>query len=237
MKPLLCTLALLAALLPARADLTIVQKVEGGGPIANMTIKIKGNKVRVEATPEITSIIDSKTGEMINLINDKKTVMRISGEQAKAFAGEALKAVKSDPAAPKPKLTPTGKKETINGHETAEYIWQSPQFTASYWIATKYPDSANIVKQLQTLNSQSFAQSMGTGTPDFRDFPGVPLKTHVKMGGQEMTSTITALKTDALNETEFSVPKDYKDMKVSDFLGGQGSDAKSGAGAAPSPKP
>src|SRR6266496_3822551 len=71
-------------LLPARADLTIVQKVEGVGPATDMTIKIKGDKARVEASPQLTTIVDGKSGEVINLINDEKTVVRISPDKMKA---------------------------------------------------------------------------------------------------------------------------------------------------------
>jgi len=51
-------------LLSARADLTIVQKVERAGSATNMTIKVKGDKVRIEATPKVTTILDAKTGEV-----------------------------------------------------------------------------------------------------------------------------------------------------------------------------
>src|SRR5207253_10309834 len=47
------------------------------------------------------------------------------------------------------KLTPTGKKETINGYETEEFVYETPQFKASFWVATKYPDAADILKQMQ----------------------------------------------------------------------------------------
>ena len=69
MKVLRLSVLLAACLiLNARADLTIVQKVEGAGPVADMTVKIKGEKARIDATPQISTIIDGKTGEMINLM-------------------------------------------------------------------------------------------------------------------------------------------------------------------------
>src|ERR1039458_6417742 len=68
----------------ARADLTIVQKVEGVGPVSEVTMKIKGDKARVDVNPKMTAIIDGKTGEMINLMHDQKVVMRMSAEKMKA---------------------------------------------------------------------------------------------------------------------------------------------------------
>jgi len=42
--------------------------------------------VRIEATPKVTTILDAKTGEVTNLMNDQKTVVRISAEKVKAAA-------------------------------------------------------------------------------------------------------------------------------------------------------
>src|SRR5437667_7210828 len=55
-------------LLSTSADLTIVQKVEGVGGGGEMTMKIKGDKMRIEISPEITTIFDGGTGELTNLI-------------------------------------------------------------------------------------------------------------------------------------------------------------------------
>src|SRR4029077_1870947 len=73
-------------LLPAHADLTIVQKVEGVGGGGEMTMKIKGDKARIEISPQITTIFDARTGELINLLNDQKMVTRISADKMKSVA-------------------------------------------------------------------------------------------------------------------------------------------------------
>src|SRR5438477_9405606 len=111
----------------ARADLTIIQKVEGAGPVADMTIKIKGDKARIDATPQVTTIIDAKSGEMINLMNDQKTAVRVSAEKMKAAAAMLSKFTDKDKAAPQPKLTSTGKKEMVNGYEAEEYVYETPE--------------------------------------------------------------------------------------------------------------
>jgi len=74
-------------ILPARADLTIVystmvepasqaQKAQAtpDGIVAgtNTTIRIKGDKARIDASPQITAIFDGRTGELINLLNDQR---------------------------------------------------------------------------------------------------------------------------------------------------------------------
>ncbi len=218
------------SILSAQADLTIVQKVEGVGPVSEMTIRIKGDKVRIEATPQVTSIMDSKTGEMLNLMNDQKKFMRISAEKAKAIAEMASKYNAAKPPAEPPKLIPTGKKQTINGNETEEYICETPTFKATYWIATKYPDGAAILKQLQSLNPEALGGQSKT-MPDFRNFPGVPIKTVISMNGQEITTTLGSIKLDSIPAEQFSVPADFTEMQMPNFM------AEPPAAASPSQKP
>src|ERR1700710_2787026 len=174
----------------ARADLTLVQNVEGAGPAAStMTIKIKGDKARIETTPSVATIIDSKTGEMLNVLNDQKKFLRISADKARAVAEMAVAPEEKNKPSAKPQLKPTGNKETINGYEADEYTCDAPAFKATYWIAAGYPDSAVIVKQLQAMTPQAWNVA-GKGLPDCRDFPGVPLRSRMDIGGKEITSTL-----------------------------------------------
>src|ERR1700730_14257984 len=141
-----------AALISVRADLTILQKVEATGINSEMTLKLKGDKMRVESmVPRVNTIVDAKTGEMITLIPDQKTVVRMSGEKMKAamemarqFSDKEGKKETSE----KPKLVATGKKEVFNGYETEQYTYETPNFKATYCIAPKYPEGAAILKQL-----------------------------------------------------------------------------------------
>lgn len=219
MKRILCSAVLAAAFVgSARADLTLVQKIEGAGALPEMKMKIKGDKIRIEATPEVTSIFDGKTGEMINIMNAQKMVMRMSADQAKAaaaMAGTQL-AAQGVNTAEKPKVTPTGKKEKINGYDAEEYVVETPAYKASYWVAKNYPNSESIMKQLQATSSQAW-NSTGMGMPDFRDFPGLPIRTNVSMGGQNYVTTITAVKMDPLPDSEFTVPQGYQEMKMPDM--------------------
>src|ERR1051325_984299 len=154
MKALAVSLALLDAhTVSVRGDFTIVQKVEGkevkGKPQTNeITLKIKGDKIRMDATPQITMIVDGRTGDTITLINAQKRIVRISGDKAKAIAEMAAKYGGNTA---KPKLVATGKKMTINGYETEEYVADTKTFKAHYWIAPSFPDAAAIMKQLQAI--------------------------------------------------------------------------------------
>jgi hypothetical protein len=208
----------LSLLVSARADLTIVQKVEGAaaGLGGDITIKIKGDKARIDATPQISTIIDGQTGEMVTLMKEQKTVVRMSADKMKAAADMINKFTdkKVAPGAATPK--PTGKKATINGYETEEYVCETPMFKAAYWIAPGYPNGGAILKQLQAVKAEIWNSASAT-MPDYHVFPGLPIKTVVMMGTTEITTTLISVKMDPLSDEDFSVPKDFQEMKMPDL--------------------
>lgn len=197
--------------LPAQADFTIVQKVEAKGASTEMTLKIKGDRIRMEAAPQMTMIVDARTGDTITLMNAQKKFIRISGDTTKAIAEMAAKY--GGTTVEKPRFTATGKTKTINGFEAEEYVAETSTFKASYWIAPKFPDSAAILKQLQAVTPTAW-NDLAKGVLDYRDLPGFPLKTHVKTGDDEITCTVIAVKPDPLSDTEFMVPKDFQEVKM-----------------------
>jgi hypothetical protein len=233
---LVFTLCLIAS---TRADLTLVQKVEGAGQGANeMTIKIKGDKARIDASPKLTTIIDGKTGDIANLMNDRKTVMRISADKMRAAAEMIGKFNAHATNASKGKLTPTGKKDKVAGYDAEEYVYETPNFKATYWIAPNYPDGTAIVKELQALSSDLW-QSNNFRLPDYRDFPGLPVKTVVAAGDSNVTTTLVSVSKAPLDDAQFAVPKDFKEIKVPEMHfappGEKAPQEKPGAPASPKP--
>ncbi|PYJ69235.1 MAG: hypothetical protein DME75_11470 [Verrucomicrobia bacterium] len=247
MKSVIYSLALGASfILPVRADLTIVyastvrpasqtpkeEAADAAGAGTNMTIKIKGDRARIDASPQVTTIFDGKTGEVITLLNDQKTIVRISSDKMKAVT-DMLNKFSSKKAAPeKSKLTPTGQKETVNGYETEQYTYDAPDFKAIYWIAPNYPNGAAILAQLQSIKSE-FWDAANTRMPDFRDFPGLPIRTRMIIGKEdqadksspsaadhatEITSTITSVNQDPISDSEFTVPGGFKETKLPDIF-------------------
>src|SRR5256714_7828530 len=248
MKTASCSLVLTSlVILSARADLTIVystmvepasqaQKAQAtpGGIVtgANMTIRIKGDKARIDASPQMTAIFDGRTGELINLLNDHKTVVRISPDKMRAIADMVDKFSNNEAGSQKPRLTPTGQRETINGYDTEQYTYDAPDFKATYWIAPKYPNGAAVLAQLQSIKSE-FWDAANTKMPDFRDFPGLPIQMRIIVGKQnaagghdasasgpptEITSTITGVSLDSVPDSQLSVPADFKETKLPDIF-------------------
>jgi len=214
----------------ARGDLTVVQKIEGAGSVNQLTIKIKGDKARIEASPEMTTLIDGRSGDMINLMNGEKKFVRISADKAKAMAQMVSKYGGAPDSAEKPKLIPSGRKETIHGQEAAEYVSEAAASKASYWIALNYPDGAAILKQLQAVTPEAWRDA-AKGMLDYRDLPGIPLRAQITMRGKEMTTTIVSIRQDPLSDAEFVPGKDFQEIKIPAVqIGGENP-------AAPSPKP
>jgi hypothetical protein len=218
-------IASLALLATSRADLTIVQRIDGSDGVHRITLKVKGDKARVDVNPQITTIIDAQTGDLTTLLSDKKTVMRISGEKTKAMA-EIAKSFAKEEASTQSLPKATGKTETINGYETVEYVSDSPKYHATYWVATTYPDYANILKQMAILQQGAFAD-IAKGMPDYHALPGLPLRTQVKIPGKdEITSTIESVSQLPVPDAEFTAPADYSEMKIPNFIGGKQSPGK-----------
>jgi hypothetical protein len=211
---------LLAAAVTARADLTIVQKVEMGATPGDMTIRIKGDKVRVDPAPQVSMITDNRTGDTITLMHDEKKALRMSGEKMKAAAEMVSKfSGSSSPAAPH-KLTPLGRKEQVNGMSTDLYSIDTAVGKATYYIAANYPDAAAILQEMQATQPAAFANST-THMPDFRDLPGVPVKIEMDAQKRHIVMTLVSIKRDPIPDSEFVVPPGYSDMKVPEIFGGK----------------
>src|SRR5215831_2493704 len=248
MKTVLSSLALSACLIvPIHADLTIVysttvqpasqgQKAQATpnavAAATDMTIKVKGDKARIDASPQISAIFDGKTGELINLLNDQKTLVRVSPDQMKAIADMLDKFSSNQAGSDKARLTRTGQKEMIDGYDTEQYTFDGPDFKATYWIAPNYPNGAAILAQLQSIKSDLW-DAANTKMPDFRDFPGLPIRMRMLVGEQsktdghgtgvsghptEITSTVTGVSLNSIADSQFAVPGDYKETKLPDIF-------------------
>ena len=247
MKTALYSLVLTAfVIVPVRADLTIVysttvqpashnQKVQAA-PTAvaagsNMTIKVKGDKARIDVSPQVTAIFDGQTGELINLLNDQKTIVGITPDKMRAIA-DKLNKFGSNKGSDKPRLTPTGQREMINGYDTEQYTYEGPDFKATYWIAPNYPNGAAALAQLQSIKSELW-DAANTKMPDFRDFPGLPIRMRMLFGKQnpagehaasglehpiEITSTVTGVSLDSVADGQFTVPANFKERKLPDIF-------------------
>src|SRR5437660_8495984 len=120
-------------------------------------------------------ISEFKTCDTVTRIHAEKKAMRISGDKMKAAAEMVKKFAGATPSEQKSKLTPLGRKETVNGMPTDVFTTDTAVGKATYYIATEYPDAAAIMKEMKMAQPSVLANS-GANIPDFRDLPGVPMK-------------------------------------------------------------
>jgi hypothetical protein len=212
MKKLLLTLA--AAGLStslAWADLTVVQKVEGGGLEGEMTIKFKGKKVRADVATPISTITDAETGDTLTLQHRTKTFTRTTAEQTKSLMEQMLKAQGANEP---PKLTPTKEQKEIAGQKTQAYDWAVGKLKIRFWVAPEYPNAAAIQEQLDLMQNSGLAGVAATMMPSPQQMPGVRLRTELDLAGQKVNTTIVSIKQDAVDAAIFEVPKSYKEVAM-----------------------
>ena len=200
------------------ADLTLIQKVDAAGTTGEMTIKFKGDKVRIDPAPELSIITDSKTGDTVTLMHAEKKAMRISGDKMKAAAEMVKKFSAASPIEQKAKLTPLGRKETVNGMPSEVFTADTAVGKATYYIAMNYPDGPAIIQEMKAAQPSALANS-GTNIPDFRDLPGVPVKIEMDTARGHVVMTLVSAKRDPIPNSAFDVPANYTDMKMPDLFG------------------
>jgi hypothetical protein len=217
-------MVLLAAVLAgihARADLIIVQKVEGMGQSGEMTLKIHGDNLRADVSPQISVIRDLKSGDSITLMHAQKTFMRISGAAAEALRQRVAKQLPTPEDSPSPSASPkllaTGKKDKINSFDVEEYSAEAGAMKVHYWIAKNYPDWAAIQGEVVKISQKGLDQLMKGHAPSASDLPGMPLRTDAEVNGQKLITTIISTKAESINAAQFQVPPDYKEMATPSF--------------------
>jgi len=206
--PLLLALVLCTAL-PLRADLTITQEVQqtGGDKSGKMdlTIMIKGHMVRMDLNPQVSALHDLSTGNTTTLAHPQKMAMKIPADMMKKL--KADRDAKRGDAAP---LVATGNKDTINGFACEEYDTSVQGMKVQMWVTKDAPEAQKVMTELKSLSDD--LDPLG-GALAKQDIPGFPIRTVITMPNNiTMTTTVVKLNTDALPDSDFVIPTDYKAM-------------------------
>ena len=219
MKILLTPLLTLAAVTALHADLTITQQLKqegapaGQGMDTTLTMKVKGQKMRMDGIPQMSNIVDLKTGEVTSLIHPQKAVMTIPGDTVKKMAEQR--------AAQDPKIDPpkaTGKKETISGYACEEYETTLNGAKIQLWLTKDVPAVEKVMKELSEVSA---ASDPFQGMLKDQNISGFPMRTIMEMpGAGKLTMTVVALSEDPIPDGDFTVPSDYKPMAMPGMPGG-----------------
>jgi hypothetical protein len=196
------------------ADVVVTQKVEGGGQAGDVVIKIKGDKIRADLPQQVSSLTDTATGEVITLMHAQKSYLRISPERAKALMQKMQERVGGNGGTAPVVLTPANRKEKIGDWEAEVFTSKVGGLDITYWFVKDFPDYAKFAESIAKLHETSLGGlNKGLG-PNPREFPGMPVKTEMNLGGKKITSTIVSVKEESVEPSVFEVPAAYKEMDL-----------------------
>lgn len=210
-------LALATTLAAARADFEIVQKLEGvpGMGDTEITMKMKGDKIRVDTGMGTSVILETVSGDMTSLMHAQKMAMSIPGKQVKAMAEAAAK---SEGAAnnEKSKLVATGKKDKINGYDAEEYtLFGGPSETATtIWVAKDFPNAKKLLEALEKLQTSSIGATTQAFNLKASAYPGMPIRSVSTVNGQQITMTLVSATEKPVPTSEFEVPSAYQKIAM-----------------------
>jgi Domain of unknown function (DUF4412) len=211
------TLAVVATMIclafTARGDFLIKERFEQSDQSEQITLKIKGSKVRLDTGEETSALIDSGTGVTTLMIHPNKSFLKIGPEEIKQQT-KALKEMLGqkleNPA--DVQLKPTGKKEKINGFDTEEYTTTFNGVEMSLFIAKQYPNYQKIVEALyQVQNGPAMEAFRSISIPPDK-YPGLPIRTTQTIVGQKIVMTLLSVQEMDLPEGDFAIPADYKEL-------------------------
>ncbi len=196
-----------------KADFLIKERFEHTGSTQQITLRIRGTKVRLDAGEQSSALVDSESGVTTLLIHPNKAFMKISPEQIK----EQTKALKEmlgqkleNPA--NVVLKPTGKQEKINGFDTEEFTTNFNGIEMSIFIAKQYPNYQKIVDALyQVQNGPAMEAFRSMSIPPDK-YPGLPIRTTQTIMGQKIVMTLDSVQEIEIPDADFAIPADYKEL-------------------------
>ena len=208
---------LLLGLLSVRADLVIIQRIENLGQNGDMVIKIKGDKIRTDVSPTISTISNLKTGEVTTLMHAQKAFMTMSAASLRQMMKSSLKTSDELPNQ-EPTLRATGGKLVINSIETDQYESTLGTVKVNYWIAKNFPDGERITALYQQILNSSLGQTIQPMAKQPANLPGVPIRTQMELApNQKITVTILSIQEQTVNENDLTVPKGYTPLPTPEF--------------------
>lgn len=213
MKALFSALAVSALFIAtASADWVIENKIESPQINSATTTKVKGDKLRVDIADgpagPMSSIVDTKTGESIQLVHSQKMAVKTSAAALK----QAMEAGKDKAGVKEGELKATGQSEKVGDYDCEIYTWTDGTNTSKIWVAKNHPQAAAL-KAFEKQMRNGFFGAMQTG-PDTTKLPGPAIKTEATVQGTKVTSTISSIKEQNVDAKEFEVPAGYQTMAL-----------------------
>jgi uncharacterized protein DUF4412 len=180
---------------------------------------IKGSRMRTEtrlSTQTSITLMDLSSGESTMLYPQTKTYMTLgTGE----ISEEMVKKAENAPPIDFPKVTSTGKTESIAGH-TCQY-WQfgdKMQMCLAQGLGYYGGGSSGILDKLKKLGQGDKYKAQLNANPEFAKFAeggAFPLKMISSENGESKTlMEVTSVERKSLEDSLFTVPADYKKTEL-----------------------
>ena len=204
MKLILRLAPLFLAVVFARADVTIVQKMESAMINGEVTMKLKGDRARMDMPSPLGGNV------MITLLHQQKMAMKLNLADVKKQQEAGQKALGVDSSKiEKPKAT--GKTEKVGDFDTEIFEMNQGTLQAKLWIAKSFPNAQAIKDQMMKLSS---AMGGAGFDPSKVDVPGMVVKSEVTTPVGKMTITLVRAKEEPVDEKEFDKPEGYQEMQM-----------------------
>jgi hypothetical protein len=209
-------LALLISLsaIAGQADLTITQQIQKEAPPeganVTMTMKIKEQRMRLDLNPQVSSIIDLASGDMISLMHPQKLAMTIPGSSIKSLQQRYTEAIKSGSGKSIPPK-PTGRKETISGYACEEFETTADGLNVRLWVTKELPNTPKLLAELSSLAGANPFR----GLAGDQQLPGFPIRTVLEGAGiGKTTITVIELNEGPIAVSDFEIPDGYRKIQA-----------------------
>jgi hypothetical protein len=206
---------LLFAVAAAHADLVIVENVVSPNINGDVVIKVKADRARIDMDNarlgKTTFLKDLKANETTMLMHATRHLLKISAAQLKTQIEAKQKDAGLDSSKAVPKAT--GEKEKVGDWDCEIYTMEmGAGKSAKLWLAKDFPNYNAIKEQIAKMQDASLSDA-GFDPKNFK-LNGVVTKLEIDISTGKMTRTLISVKEEAVPDSEFEVPADYKPVSA-----------------------
>jgi len=213
---------------------TVTAKLFGGQRESQMKFAVKGDLTRIETSAVDGNdaimgviIMDLKSAQQTMLMPAQKTYMTMNfkemGEKLGRLSGET--SGHENESGKMPKLTPTGKQETIAGYSCEHWLVGDDQTIdlciakgLGYFGFGNSSQSGGPLKALKDLTLDPRISTQIESSPEMKRFVeggAFPLKiSRVENGQSKSIMEVTGIDRKKLDDSLFTVPPDFKKMEI-----------------------
>jgi len=192
----------------------------GDGKAIQMVYYLKSDRMRTE-----TSMADNPDMQGVMIMDMPSAKMTTLMPKQKAYMTMDFKDMKADAPQGKersfPKITPTGQKETIAGYNCEHYLIgdeQNMDMCIAKGLGYFGMGGAGRSSALKDMMFSEKMKAEAAANPEwnkFLDGGAFPLKMTMTEGGKAtMSSEVTSVERKKVDDSLFTVPADYKEMKM-----------------------